>query len=114
MIIVDKYAIGKNIRTARIAKMMRQEELAEKTNLSPTYIGMIERGEKCPSLDSFIAIVNALEVSADVILCTELSTGYAVKNSILNEKLEKLTREDQDRIYDVIETLIRHAKKKLP
>lgn len=69
---MDKYAIGKNIRTARHAKRMKQEELAEKANLRLTYIGMIERGEKCPLLYSFIEIVNALEVSADVIFCEEL------------------------------------------
>lgn len=33
-----------------------------------------------------------------------------VKNSMLNDKLSKLTPEDRDRIYDVIDTLIKHSK----
>ncbi len=46
--------IGKNIRKIRVAKKMTQEDLAEKAGLSVTYIGMVERGEKTPSLESFV------------------------------------------------------------
>lgn len=40
--------------------------------------------------------------------------GYTVKNSMLNEKLEKLTPEDRDRIYEVLDTLIKQSKQILP
>ena len=40
--------IGKRIRTIREEKGWKQEVFAEKVGLSPTYIGMIERGEKIP------------------------------------------------------------------
>ena len=69
---MDKNSIGNNIRKYRIDKKMNQEQLAERADLSTPYIGMIERGEKMPSLESFIKIVNALDVSADVILCDRL------------------------------------------
>lgn len=55
--------IGKNIRKFRLARKLRQEDLAEKTDLTTNYIGMVERGEKIPSLETFIKIVNALGVS---------------------------------------------------
>lgn len=103
--------IGKNIRKYRLAKKLRQEDLAELTNLSATYIGMVERGEKITSLESFIAIVNALGVSADMILCDVVSKGYEIKNSILNEKLSMLSPEDRSKIYDVIDTMVSHSKK---
>ena len=90
---------------------MRQEDLAEKTNLSVTYIGMIERGEKMPALETLISILNALEASADVILCDVLKTGYTVKNSLLNEKLSQLSEEDRIKIYDVINTMISHSSR---
>ena len=54
--------IGKNIRKFRLARKLRQEDLAEKTDLTTNYIGMVERGEKIPSLETFIKIVNALGV----------------------------------------------------
>ena len=46
--------IGKNIRKFRLARKLRQEDLAEKTDLTTNYIGMVERGEKIPSLETFI------------------------------------------------------------
>ena len=46
--------IGKNIRKYRLMKKLRQEDLAEKAGLTTNYIGMVERGEKIPSLETFI------------------------------------------------------------
>lgn len=106
--------IGKNIRKFRVAKKLRQEDLADKTGLTSNYIGMVERGEKIPSLETFINILNALEISADMVMTDVLTTGYTVKNSMLNEKIAKLTPEDRAKIYDVIDTLIKHSKQILP
>jgi len=75
---------------------------------------MVERGEKIPSLETFIKIVNALGVSLDMVLTDVLETGYIVKNSMLNEKLEKLAPEDRNRIYEVIDTLVKQSKQILP
>ena len=75
---------------------------------------MVERGEKIPSLETFIKILNALGVSSDMVLTDVLETGYTVKNSMLNEKLEKLAPEDRYRIYEVIDTLVKQSKQILP
>lgn len=83
-------------------------------SLTTNYIGMVERGEKIPSLETFIKIVNALGVSSDMVLTDVLETGYTVKNSMLNEKLEKLVPEDRNRIYEVIDTLVKQSKQILP
>ena len=42
---MDYSIIGKNIRKIRTEKKMRKDDLAEKTNLSPNYIGAVERNE---------------------------------------------------------------------
>ena len=105
---------GKNIRKFREIKKLRQEDLAEKTDLTTNYIGMIERGEKIPSLETFINILNSLGVSADMVLSDVLDNGYKVKDSLLNEKLEKLVPEDRNRIYEVIDTMMKHSKQILP
>lgn len=101
-------SIGKNIRICRVDKKMRQEDLAEKTGLSTTYIGMVERGEKTPSLESFISILNALNISADIVLHEVLNTGYEIKISLLNEKIEKLSAHDKNLVYNVINAIITH------
>lgn len=102
--------IGKNIRKYRLERKLRQEDLAERTDLSSNYIGMVERGEKIPSLETFIAILNALDISADMVLADVVNTGYVIKNSMLNEKLSKLSGDDREKIYEVIDTLIKHSK----
>lgn len=106
--------IGKNIRKFREIKKLRQEDLAEKTDLTTNYIGMIERGEKIPSLETFINILNSLGVSADMVLSDVLDNGYTVKDSLLNEKLEKLVPEDRNKIYEVIDTMMKQSKQILP
>ena len=106
--------IGKNIRKYRLMKKLRQEDLAEKAGLTANYIGMVERGEKIPSLETFIKILNTLGVSADMVLSDVLDNGYTIKNSMLNEKLEKLAPEDRNRIYEVIDTMIKQSKQILP
>ena len=101
-------SLGKNIKKFRIKRNLRQEDLAEKTNLSPNYIGMVERGEKTPSLESFIAILNALDVSADMVMSDVLNVWHKTKNSMLDEKISALKPEDRELIYDVIETMLNH------
>lgn len=104
-------SIGRNIRKYRVEKKMRQEDLAEKTGLSTNYIGMLERGEKLPALDTFISILNALGITADAVLCDVLKNGYTVKNSLLNDKLQTLPETERNKIYEVIDTLIKHSGK---
>lgn len=107
---MDFNSIGKKIRSFRLEKNLRQEDLAEMTNLSTNYIGMLERGEKIPSLETFISILNALDISADMVLCDVLKSGYIIKNSVLTLKMEKLSPEERLRIYDVIDTLLKYAQ----
>lgn len=105
-------SIGKRIRKYREAKGWRQEDFAEKIGLSVTYTGMIERGEKVPKLETFITIANALEVSADLLLADVLSTGYNVKSSEITKEIASLTPPERDRIYSVVDTMIRFEKNK--
>ena len=91
-------------------KKLRQEDLAEKAVLTANYIGMVERGEKISPLGPFIKILNTLGVSADMVLSDALDNGYTVKNSMLNDKLEKLAPEDRNCIYEVIDTMIKQSK----
>ncbi len=63
--------IGRRIRECRARKNMSQLELAERAELSATYIGFIENARKHPGLASLIRIANALDTTVDILL-----TGY--------------------------------------
>ncbi len=108
---MDLQSIGTNIRKYRRMKKYTQEQLAAETDLTPTYIGMIERGEKIPSLEAFISILNALDASADRVLVDVLNMGYLVKSSMLSDQLPLLEPADRERIQAVVQTLIRHSAK---
>ena len=103
---MNNASIGKKIRFYRESKKWTQEVFAEKIGLSLTYVGMIERGEKIPKLETFIRIANTLNVSADVLLSDVLETGYQIKTSLLSEKISKLSPEEREKVYAVVDAMI--------
>lgn len=100
--------IGANIRKVRRQKKLRQEDLAEKADLMPNYIGAIERGEKIPSVEALVSIMNALETSANVVFQDVVEADYEAKTSLLSDKINRLSKENRENIYAVIETMIEH------
>ena len=54
---------GKRVREERLKKGLSQEELAERTGVHRTYIGMIERAEKNITLANIEKIADALDTS---------------------------------------------------
>ncbi len=104
---MDLKSIGKRIREKRIDHSWSQEELAEKVNVSPVYIGMIERGEKLPRLETFISIVNVLDVTSDDVLQDVLAQEYKIKTSRYIDEIEKLDSNDKKRLYRVIEAYLK-------
>ncbi len=108
---MDIETIGLNIGKCRKAKKMRQEDLAQKANLSSNYISAVERGVKIPSVEALVDIMNALGVSADAIFCDVVDACVSEKNSQLDEKVSKLSVKDRKTVYDVLDLLIRDMTK---
>lgn len=100
--------LGKRIRFYRQQRNWKQEELAERTGLSISYIGMLERGEKEPKLDTFVLIANTLGVSANELLADCLDMGYQIKFSKYTEQIGALPAAGQKRIYDTLEVLLKN------
>lgn len=59
----ERKAFGMKVRMRRYEIEMTQEELAEKAELHPTYVGSVERGERNIALENIIAISKALGCS---------------------------------------------------
>lgn len=64
--------IGTRIREFRKMRQLSQSTLSELADLSPGYISYIENGSKIPSLDTIVQIANALEITPDILLESEL------------------------------------------
>lgn len=100
---MDLKTVGQNIKKYRIEKGIKQEALAEMADLTPNYIGMLERGDKTPSLNTLVNIANALGITSDMLLCDVLNASYEIKSSLVLDKINNLPPKEQKRIYAVIE-----------
>ncbi|MCM1038391.1 MAG: helix-turn-helix domain-containing protein [Roseburia sp.] len=109
---MDWQSIGKNIRKKRLSKSWKQATLAEKVDLSNSYIGMIERGEKVPKLETFVHIANALDSTSDEILEGVLDRGYEIRMSEYIKRIGILPQEEQNQIYDVLDVMLKYGHKK--
>ena len=61
-------AFGSLVRLERTSRSLSQEELAEYAELHRNAIGLIERGERSPSLETIYAIAKELGVPASNLL----------------------------------------------
>lgn len=103
---MNKSSIGQNIKKKREARSWNQEELASRTNLSAPYIGMIERGEKMPRLETFIRIANVLDSTTDELLEGVIDRGYEIRMTKYTEKIQKLSKEEQNKVYKVLDVML--------
>lgn len=109
---MDWLSIGQNIKKKRLSKSWKQGTLAEKVDLTTSYIGMIERGEKIPKLETFVNIANALDSTADELLEGVLNRGYEIRMSEYIKKIGKLSRDEQNQIYELLDTMLKYSKKR--
>jgi transcriptional regulator with XRE-family HTH domain len=54
--------IGEVIRLQRKRTGLTQEELAERVDLNPKYLGEVERGEKIISIEALLRIAHSVKV----------------------------------------------------
>lgn len=70
---MDYKKLGKRIREERQRLSLTQAQLAESIDISDTYMGAIERGERSLTLDTLVRLVNRLGVTVDYLLSDYVS-----------------------------------------
>lgn len=103
---MDRTAVAKRVAEARRARGMTQEELAAKADVSPTHISVLERGVKLPNLDTFIAIANALEVSAGYLLQDVVSRSEESQSNELTSRIMELPDETRKRLINALKAFL--------
>ena len=70
-------AFGKVLRENRLEKKFSQEELAHICGLDRTYISLMERGKRKPTINTIFALANGLKVlPSSLVLATEKKSGF--------------------------------------
>ncbi len=107
--------VGDRIRILRSEKGLSQEELADKAGIDPSHLGRLERGERNPSLISLDKIINALGVTFEdlfkYIQPSAMETDSTTMSLIIN-KLNTLSLEDQKLMLSLIDTMFQLMKHK--
>lgn len=91
---MDLYtAIGRHIQVYRKMNQLTQQELAEKANISLSFLGHIERGTRKLSVESLYKLADALGCSVDSLL------GFINKERELKySEILRIIAEDYDRM----------------
>ena len=85
---IDYKDIGHRIKDKRIERGLTQEKLSELVGIGPSHMSHIESGSTVPSFEVFISLLNALDCSADELLCRETRAAKPLLSSWLSELVE--------------------------
>ena len=102
--------IGKRIQECRKKKGLTQDQLSEKVGISTHYLSALERGVYNIRLELLVNLLNEMDCSADEVFCDVVKKSFDVKATRLAEKIQHLSLEEQYRIYEVVDTLVKNAK----
>ncbi len=100
--------VGNNIRFHRTKQNISQEQLAEYSDLHPSYIGQLERGKKKPTIDTLYKISRGLKVPLTTILggideLDDTNDNYPYKCYLL---VSKQTAPNQVVLYEILQNAL--------
>ena len=101
---------AERLKQIRDSKGLSQSGLAKKTGLMPAAISHFETGERRPSLDNLIKLVDALAVSSDYLLGRDIARASSAAGKLLRD-FERLSLKDQAVIQDMTKLLLKKSQK---
>ena len=102
---MDYAKLGTRVRQQRLLNGLTQGQLAERVGVSNSFIGHIERGEKKASVETVVALCNAMDISPSVLLQDSLS------DAVMRSQLS-FDRENQDLMEGLMHVLREHSQKR--
>jgi len=98
--------IGARLKQARINKKITQEQLAEKLDVSVTYISRIERGSSKINLPRLSQFCDILDVTEGAILNGTSSNSPSYLTREFNDLLKNCPPDKIDLIYNISKLII--------
>ncbi len=107
---MDYNDLGRRIREERLKLNLTQEKLSETIDVSTTYIGQIERGERCPTLETLIKISNSLGASIDYLLHDSVTSSSTTLMNLWVQLTQDLSDNEMEMIIEIIKAIKNHRK----
>jgi len=110
--------LAANLKKARKAKGLSQQNLAERIGAHLTHVNRVEMGKCSPSIDFVAKVANALGVSVDSLIAED---GEGIKDVHIEDKdlaerlrlLETLEKHERDALITVMDGLLtKHRMRK--
>ena len=101
---MDINLIGEKIREKRKKLDWTLEQLSERIDVTPNYMGNIERGTRTPSVPILLKIASALDVSLDYLVGDPNSSSHSHYIDKIISKMKDLNETRQKELYDVFES----------
>lgn len=105
---IDLSHIGKRLKEERKRLHRTQEEVAEAIDLTPAFIGHIERGERSLSLDTLVKLCNYYGVTIDYLLADVLPADTDAVVEQMRVLLKGQSTDKQMAILDIMNAIIRN------
>ena len=102
---MDYKRLGQRIREERKRLNLTQAELAESIDISDTYMGAIERGERSLTLDTLVRLVNRLGVTIDYMLADSVSDNDSNIMNQLKQIMDGQPLERKQMAINVLRTI---------
>jgi len=103
---LNYYVLGQRIQKIRKRKHISQALLSAMIDKSSGYISYLERGTKVMSLETFVNIANALEVSTDTLLNRQLTISSEISNREAQKIFANCTPYEAYVILDVMKATL--------
>jgi len=94
-----KAILGKNVKFLRYRKEYSQADLAEKADISITFLSNIERGLKFPKPDIMVKIAESLDVGVSTLFITEIVPDD--NKELINSLSEDITKKVNQAMKEV-------------
>ena len=107
--------IGKKVRQDRLRLGWTQEELAEKLDMSASYVSQIERGVRAVSLETLECLGQALGVKSADFLQKNSDKKSRHNPLTINQRMQSLltgyTPDEQEVVYQTFKFMLRQNRK---
>ncbi len=108
---MDYKRLGKRIREERQRLHLTQAQLAEDIDISDTYMGAIERGERSLTLDTLVRLVNRLGVTVDYMLADSVSDNDSNIMEQFKQIIDSQPLERKQMAVNVLRTIFSYFEK---